>query len=285
MKTAQNVHVGLFVVITALLLVVVLATFAGIRFWDRRDHYRVELVGSVLGLERGALVYLNGTKVGTVEELAPSPKDLRNVEALIALDRGTPIHANTRATLQLAGITGLKVIDLRNGTTDSPRLPVGSTIVEGETVLDRLENRAETIADRVAELLERANRLAQQLDGMDTVVDRARVAATNLADASSSLKSLVNENRSQLRLSLRAIEHTADSASSVLDGQVSTLIANADDFITGLKGVVHRNDSAIRTAVFDLRQASRTFKDLAREVRQRPSRLLFSKPAPERDLP
>ena len=37
--------------------------------------------------------------------------------------------------------------------------------------------------------------------------------------------------------------------------------------------------------IADLRQASRNFKELAREVRQRPSRLLYSSPAPERKLP
>jgi hypothetical protein len=35
----------------------------------------------------------------------------------------------------------------------------------------------------------------------------------------------------------------------------------------------------------DLAQASRSFKDLVRDLRQSPSRLLFSKPPPERKLP
>jgi hypothetical protein len=37
--------------------------------------------------------------------------------------------------------------------------------------------------------------------------------------------------------------------------------------------------------MFDLRQASRSFKELARDVRQKPSRLLFSTTPSERKLP
>jgi ABC-type transporter Mla subunit MlaD len=111
------------------------------------------------------------------------------------------------------------------------------------------------------------------------------VTAENLAEASGALKQMVGENRQTIRNSLAAIEQTAKSATTLLDGHMSQLVANADSLVSDVKGVVHRNDTALRTAVFDLKQASRTFKELAREVRQRPSRLLFSDPTSERKLP
>ena len=52
-----------------------------------------------------------------------------------------------------------------------------------------------------------------------------------------------------------------------------------------MKGLVHNNEGQLRSAVFDLRQASRSFKELAREVRQRPSRLFFGDSQRERKLP
>lgn len=282
---AQKIRVGLFVAITGLLLAIVLVTFAGMRFWEGRENYRIVFTSSVMGLEKGARVFLNGMKVGTVERIAVAKDDMRNVEVTIAVKEGTPIRANTEAMLQFAGITGLKVIDLRNGTHDSPRLADGSTIAEGETVIDRLQQQAETLADQSAELMTRANRIVGQLEGMDEVVKSARVTAANLAQASGALKQMVGENRETLRKSLAAIEQTAQSATTLLDGHMSQLVANADSLVTDVKSVVHRNDTALRSAVFDLRQASRTFKELAREVRQRPSRLLFSDPARERKLP
>ena len=282
---AQNIRVGLFVAVIGLLLLIVLVTFAGMRFWEGRAHYRIVFTDSVMGLEKGARVFLNGMKVGTVEDIGVAPDDMRHVAVTIAVREGTPIRANTEALLQHAGITGLKVIDLRNGTTDAPFMPEGSTIAEGKTLLDRLENQAETLANQSAELMTRANKIVGQLEGVDEIVASARMTADNLAQASGALKDMVGENRAALRNSLAAIEETAKSASTLLDGHMSQLVANADSLVTDVKSVVHRNDTALRTAVFDLKQASRTFKELAREVRQRPSRLLFSEPAGERKLP
>ena len=281
----QKIKVGLFVAVTGLLLLIVLVTFAGMRFWEGRERYHIVFSKSVMGLEKGARVYLNGVKVGSVEDIGPAKDDLRNVEVTIAVKEGTPIRANTEAMLQLAGITGLKVIDLRNGTLDAAVMPEGSRIAEGETLIDKLQKNAETLADEAAELMTRANKIVGQLEGMDAVVASAKVTADNLAQASGQLKEMVGENRKTLKDSLVAIEETAKSASNLLDGHMSQLVANADSLVSDVKGVVHRNDTALRTAVFDLKQASRTFKELAREVRQRPSRLLFSEPASERKLP
>ena len=275
---AQRVRVGLFAAVAGLLLAIVLVTFAGMKFWEGHDRYKIVFNGTVMGLEKGARVFFNGMRVGTVKDISVARDDIRNVEVTIAVKEGTPIHADTRAMLQLAGITGLKVIDLRSTTPDSPLMPPGSTIAQGETLLDRLQEHAETLAEQSAELMKRANKIVGQLEGVDEVV-------ANLADASASLKALVEDNRHTVHDSLASVARTAKSASALMDGKLTDLVASADALVTDVKGVVHRNDAALRTAVFDLRQASRTFKDLAREVRQRPSRLLFSKPASERKLP
>jgi phospholipid/cholesterol/gamma-HCH transport system substrate-binding protein len=296
---STKVRVGLFIAITGLLLAIVLITFAGMRFWEDKDRYKIVFTDTVMGLEKGARVFLNGTKVGTVEGIAVAKDDLRNVEVTIGLNEGTPVHTDTKATLQFAGITGLKVIDLRSETAQSPLVPPGSKIATGQTVIDKLQKQAETIAEQSAEMMTRANRLVGQLEGMDEVVAGARTTATNLAEASASLKSMVAENRQTLRGTMVAIEGTANKATTLfenansllggattlLDTHMAQLVANADSLVSDVKGVVHRNDTALRTAVFDLRQASRTFKELAREVRQRPSRLLFSDPVGERKLP
>jgi phospholipid/cholesterol/gamma-HCH transport system substrate-binding protein len=274
----HRVRVGMFVVVTGVLAAIILTTFAGMAFWQGREHYRIIYSGSVMGLETGARVFLNGMRVGSVDDISVAPDDLRNVRISIAVKAGTPIHADTRAMLQHAGITGMRVIDLRDGTSASPRLPPGSTIAAGQTVFDKLQEQAETLAEQSAQLMERANRIVGHLEGVDAVVE-------NLAEASAALKDLVAENRLALRTSLVAVAETARSTSRLLDGKVTSLLTSADTLVADIKGAVHRNDTALRTAVFDLRQASRTFKDLAREVRQRPSRLLFSQPAGERKLP
>jgi phospholipid/cholesterol/gamma-HCH transport system substrate-binding protein len=286
---AQSIRVGLFATAIIVLIAVVLIVFGGLRFWDTTDRYRIVFDTSVIGLEPGAEVYLNGVKVGTVDDVAIAHDDLRKVEVAVKLDHGTPVRRDTRAMLQYAGITGLKVIDLRDGTPGAPPLPPGGQIPASAGLLDKLEARAQTIIDQSAELMNRARVLT---DDLIAVTEPAKLAAGNLAEMSASLKALVDENRAGLRQSLvtlgqslAAIQKAATGASQLLDGQAAQVLVNAGDVVSELRNVVTANEGPLRAAVFDLREASRSFKELARDVRQKPSRLLFSKAPPERQLP
>ena len=61
-----------------------------------------------------------------------------------------------------------------------------------------------------------------------------------------------------------------------MDGQIVAVARQRERLrLRTSKGLVHDNEGIVHAAVVDLRQASRSFKELAREVRQRPSRLLF----------
>jgi phospholipid/cholesterol/gamma-HCH transport system substrate-binding protein len=295
---AQKIRVGLFTAVTIALLGVVIVVFGGFKFWKKHDHYRIELTGSVYGLENGAQVYLNGLRVGAVTDIGLAPDDLRKVQVKIAVDAHTPIRTDTRAILQYAGITGLKVIDLRDGTLAAPVLPEGGLIAQGETVLDKFELQAKTIADESTILMKRANQIVANLvvvtDPRDyqAIMKSAQATTSNLAETSSALHSMIDENRAVLHQSMVSIKdtaasmnETAKSASQMLDGQVSGMVASASDLMGEVKGFVRDNGSVLKAAMLDLRQASRSFKDLAREVRQKPSRLLFSKSAGDRKMP
>ncbi len=291
---ALKFRVGIFAAASLGLLAIVVVVFAGFRFWEGRDHYYIVFEDSVMGLENGARVHLNGMPVGTVGDIGVDPVDLRKVRVKISVKEGTPIHSDTRAMLQYAGITGLKVIDLREGTRTSPRLAVNSQIVQGQTVIDKLQKTAEVLADQSTQLMTRANKIVENLvvlsdpkryEAMDEIIIQAKVTSENLAVASNSLKGMVAENRVALRTTIASVNDAANSATAILDGQVSQILTNAGDFVSELKGMVSNNQSALRSAVFDLRQASRSFKELAREVRQRPSRLFFSSAPSERKLP
>ena len=291
---AQKIRVGAFVVASVTLLAVVLIVFGGMRFWEKDHHYHIVFSGSVMGLETGAFVYLNGMRVGRVDKIGVDPDDLRRVRVRIALKENTPIHADTKAMLQFAGITGLKIIDLRDGTHGSPELPPGSTIAEGEGVLDKLEKEAKTIADQSRQLMDKANRIVENLvvltdpkkfEGVETILAHSAAAAQNLEKTSASLDAMVAENRVALKSTLASVENVATSASTMIDTQVTGLLGKAGEFVTGLDNIVRVNEGQLRSAMFDLRQASRNLKEMSREVRQRPSRLLFSSPPTERKLP
>lgn len=270
----QKIRIGLFVVVTGVLLSIALVTFAGVHFWQERTPYYIEFEDTVYGLEKGADVHFNGIRVGKVTHIALSPTDLSKVLVKIELKEGTPIRQDTKAILQFAGLTGLKVIDLRGGAVTTPRLAAGSKIPRGETAIDKLQTKALAMVDQSAEIMERANQIAanaqdviKNLDAitdpekLGSIIDATRSTSANLAQLSASMKGIVDENRASLKTSVASIELAAKRMSELVDG------------------------NQVKAAVSDLRQASRSMKEMAREVRQRPSRLLFSKPEPDRKLP
>jgi phospholipid/cholesterol/gamma-HCH transport system substrate-binding protein len=287
---AQKIRVGLFVVVTATLVGLVLIVFGGLKFWKHHDHYKVVVSDSVYGLESGSKVYYQGIRVGSVTDIALA-KQPGAVEVAIEVDTGTPIHTDTHALLQYAGITGLREIDLRGGSPEAPMLAAGGTIPQGETPLDELQRRARAIGERSEELMQRAQQLVDNLvtisdpKAYQAFLDDARSTAHNLADASATLRKMVADNRGALQESVAAVEATAKSASEVLDGQITPLFANAGDVVAQAKAILRDNGGSLHAAVADLRQASKNLKDLAREVRQKPSRLLFSNAAGDRKLP
>ena len=295
---AQKVRIGIFMAIAAGLLALIVIVFGGMQFWKGTTRYRVDFDDTVMGLERGAPVHLNGIRVGTVDEIGVSSENLQKVTLLLIVEQGTPVRTDTEALLQLAGITGVKVIDLRSGTLTAPQLPEGGTIPQGAATLDMFEKQAKDIAERSTKLMDKAQ---QMIDNLVAVTDpkKFQVTTDNLNATTTELRDMVAENRVAIRQTVKSINATAKSlnttaqsanetaraATAVLDGEVGQLVANASDFVTQLKGMVTNNSGALRSAVYDLRQASRSFKDMAREVRQRPSRLLFSTPAGDRKLP
>jgi phospholipid/cholesterol/gamma-HCH transport system substrate-binding protein len=270
----QKIRIGLFVVVAGVLLSIVLVAFAGVHFWKSRTPYYIEFEDTVYGLEKGADVHFNGIRVGKVTDIALSPTDLSKVRVKIEIKDGTPIRQDAKAILQFAGLTGLKVIDLRGGSVMSPRLAAGSLIPRGETALDKLQTKALAMVDQSAEIMDKANQIAsnaeQVVKNLDEItdpkklgeiIDATRSTSANLAQLSVSMRQIVDENRASLKSSVASIELAAKRMSEMIDG------------------------NQVKAAVSDLRQASRSMKEMAREVRQRPSRLLFSKPEPDRKLP
>lgn len=270
----QKVRIGLFVVVTGVLLSIVLVAFAGVHFWEERTRYYVEFEDTVYGLEKGADVHFNGIRVGKVIDIQLSPTDLSKVRIAIEVKEGTPVRQDTKAIMQFAGLTGLKVIDLRGASVTTPRLAAGSMIPRGETPLDKLQTKALAMVDQSEEIMQRANQIAanasevvKNLDQitdpekLGAIIDSTRMTSANLSQLSASMRQIVEENRASLKTSVASIELAAKRMSELVDG------------------------NQVKAAVSDLRQASRSMKEMAREVRQKPSRLLFSKPEPDRKLP
>jgi phospholipid/cholesterol/gamma-HCH transport system substrate-binding protein len=167
-----------YIVTGVFTLAVILGVFGFIHWFQNsgtsgeRSVYRVVFASSVSGLRPGSSVLFDGVRVGEVTDLALDKHDPRKVEALISLDRATPVRADTKVMLQFQGLTGIAQVALTGGSADA------AAVVADGGKLPTLYADANAGAD----VTQAAREVLSRIDG------------------------LVAENEETLRTSLRNIE-------------------------------------------------------------------------------
>ena len=88
-------------------------------------RYRIYFAESVSGLGLGDPVKYNGIDVGTVEAMILDPANPRRVQVDVKLRKEAPVKTDTKASLNLKGITGVVFIELNGGNPDAKSLLAG----------------------------------------------------------------------------------------------------------------------------------------------------------------
>jgi phospholipid/cholesterol/gamma-HCH transport system substrate-binding protein len=88
----------------------------------QRALYQARFESTVSGLLKGSAVLFNGIRVGEVVELKLTPDNPRQVTALFAVERQTPVRADTRVGIEFQGLMGSPVISLKGGFASAQTL-------------------------------------------------------------------------------------------------------------------------------------------------------------------
>jgi phospholipid/cholesterol/gamma-HCH transport system substrate-binding protein len=280
----QKIKLGLFIVLSALVIAGLLAAFLGIGIAPRTRYY--VFTDDAEGLDVSVPVKLRGVRVGRVTELELMTEGRPGVRVEVQVDRDAAIHSDARAYFELAGVSGLKLINIRDGTPKAPRLPPGSEIPAGETTLDKLSTQGEQLLARASKVLDSTDRLLAGLnktteklasDEVDRTLKDTQKLVSELGRTATELNRMVAESRQPLRRTLLATDQMAQRTDKVLENLNLTVLE--------LRGVVRQNDGDVRATMDNLREASRSFKTLSQELRRRPNRLLFGGAPAEREFP
>jgi virulence factor Mce-like protein len=281
--TTQNVKLGIFVTATIVVFLFVLVFVANLRLFRDEHPYYLVTDQSVAGLEVGSPVTMRGVHVGRIESIQLDDRTFDRVHVVLAIDGDVLIPLDAKALIQLSGLTGMRVIDIAEGSTHAGVMPPGSEIPVGETTLAMLETRAEEMAERANEIMQSTQTLVDNLvslsdavsEGIDaerigTIIDRVDVILERLASASRELDATLGESRASLREVFGDVERASSRLQALLERG---------------NRVVQSNDADVRAAVRDFREAARNLEALARQVRRNPSSLLRSRPPAPRELP
>jgi phospholipid/cholesterol/gamma-HCH transport system substrate-binding protein len=287
----KTIRLGLFVVLSATVIGGLLATFLGIGLAPNARYY--VFTEDAEGLDVSVPVKLRGVRIGRVTELELVSGGRPGVRVELQVDRDARITSDAQAYFELAGVSGLKLINIRGGTTGAPALPPGSEIRVGETTLDKLSSQSDALLARAGKLLDSADHLltglgrsAEKLspERVEQTLDETQKLVSDLGRTATQLNRLVAESREPVRRTLSSAEGSLAKLDQM--GQRSdAVLENLNLTILELRGVVRQNDGDLRATMDNLREASRSFKNLSQELRRQPNRLLFGSAPAERELP
>ncbi|MEM6747443.1 MAG: MlaD family protein [Pseudomonadota bacterium] len=205
------------------------------------DEYTIVFEERISGLQVGANVLFNGIRVGEVDSLALSETDPNIALATVRVDENTPIKTDTKAELELVGITGLAVIQFVGGSPNEPLLKAVSQervpVINGSAGgLAAVIESSGPLAENISMLAstENINRISRIIEDIETLTDA-------FADSDEDIRTTI-ENVAVMSIVLRRnIEALDESVVKINRILAATEGLIAEDARTTLQGLAETN--------------------------------------------
>lgn len=153
-------RVGLFVIGGLLAAMFALGWFATEKDDDGYTPYAIYINSAVDGLQPGAPVKLRGIQVGFVKQVAFSSAGDVTIRVIANIADTAPIRTNTRASVQLQGLTGSSFVALENIAEPAQQLTRKDN--DQFLIIEYRQSSLERVFTSVPELIDQITRLAVQ---------------------------------------------------------------------------------------------------------------------------
>jgi phospholipid/cholesterol/gamma-HCH transport system substrate-binding protein len=305
-RNANYALVGFASLMLFIGMVIFVVWLAKVQFSREYDTYDIIFDGPVNGLSQGGEVHFNGIKVGDVTTIALDKNDPKKVVARVKVTSDVPIRADSYASLEPQGITGVNFIQIAPGSADKPLLKTmphaGKYPVlhsKSSAFSDLLSNSGTVLASTV-EALNRVNRVLSDdnikqfsgtLDDIHAITTEVRARKQLFADADTAVKNIDTAAQSIQKLSdnangmmngdgRRALKNAADAAE-----QIKAAAADARVLVAKLQGpttdFANNGLPQLTSAVGTLQKTAESLNRLSTEIEQSPQSLISKAPAKE----
>jgi phospholipid/cholesterol/gamma-HCH transport system substrate-binding protein len=280
METRAN-----YALIGAFTLAVLVAAFAFV-YWfsggdkhSARKSYRIVFNGSVSGLSRGSEVLFNGLRVGEVSEIDLMQEDPSRVAAIVDVNNRTPVKTDTRARLEVTGLTGVSSIALSGGSATAKPLEAAANgerpvIYAEPSTLQNLLESIQKLASKSDSVLDRADQLLAQNGGaihdtIENVQTFSKALADNSGGVSQFLASMGEVGRAigPLAQRLNGLSSDVDDLVKAIDpGKIRSIVANADRLVADSDKLIVDNSASVATTLKNVQSFSQALADNSQGV-------------------
>jgi phospholipid/cholesterol/gamma-HCH transport system substrate-binding protein len=304
--------VGAFVLMLGAALVTILVWLSAARGDESYATYIAYMTESVAGLNENAKVQYNGVDVGHVGTIDLDVDDPSRVRVTLEIEDGTPIRADTVATLTSSGITGVARVELSGGTTEMGPL----TAAEGEdypviqtapslfvrldesisglvTELTGAAGSLTSVANRVEGLLDEENsetisailtNVEEFTADLDGIAEQVAAVTGNVERASAELPAVIVRAEQVLaayEVSAGSIDQAGRDISAAalgLDESVAGVALGVNRAITDLSPLTRGTSSQLVHLVDELQLLASTLRRVSEDIEQNPEMMLFGRP-------
>ena len=220
MKRAQKLRLGIFIMVSTLLLLLLVVYFGAQALFERKDHYYVAYSDvSVSGLEVGSPVKFLGITVGSIADIGIAPDDVNTIIIKLALQEDTPVKMDAVADIVAMGITGLKTIEIRGGTQEADFLPPGGYIQQGSSLQEDITGKAEVIAFKVEQVLNNLQEFTEpsNMAAFRETAERISEFADQASYTIAGLDEIISENRQDIRQTMMTVNKVSDGLDKTSD--------------------------------------------------------------------
>lgn len=294
-----------YVVVGAFVLLVIGMALSFVYWYtdqrDKRTYHRYEIYydGTVSGLTAGSPVRYLGVDVGKVARIMLDPRERKRVEVIADVDSDAPIDSRTMALLSLQGVTGLLFIDLEEDPKAGPAGPLRQgerypVIRSAPSDLGVLLRRLPELASRTIELIGHMDQLfnSDNVRSLKIILENARLASErspalvkqieqlvadikhasdNVDSAAADFRQVTDRSAPDLEAALANVRRISESLAKTSD-RLNDFVAQNEP---GLSRFTKRSLPEIEQLLRESRDAARDFRDLARSLKEDPSRVLY----------
>ena len=192
---SQKRRLGVFILLIVIMLSALLLIIGTQQFLKDQDIYFIAYKDiSVSGLEVGSPVKYLGLGVGTIKDIQIDIEDISSIIITISVKSGTPIKKDASADIEMLGITGLKMVEIRGGSSDADLLEPGEYIRAGKSSAELITGKAEVIMEKIELLINNLNQFSKP-ENLDEIINLAKNANRTFED----FDFILRENRQELR--------------------------------------------------------------------------------------
>ncbi|MEM5492063.1 MlaD family protein [Hoeflea sp. AS16] len=217
-------------------LVVMLSAF-GFVYWMARYGNTGETVplivripGSANGLSNGSAVRFNGIPYGVIRNISIDPDSPDFVIAETTIRADAPVYTDTRAALEIQGLTGSAYIELQGGSPSNPNILTRARELQEVAVIDADPSGVTNLLATADDILNRANRVIGEVEGF---IKDARSPLTETLKNTEVFTAALRDNADGIDGFLKSVGDLSETVKS-LSGRIDSALGSAENLLNSI---------------------------------------------------